>query len=159
MRKVLLIGLALIVLTGCPKKKNNATSSGQNQTGGVSGGSSLAVPPPGGAVQNVRKAALRPVSQTDLNQIRTFIYDASLASGQMPTIQQISAALQQGAPQIYKKVQDKDIILTGTKQREGIWAYTAEAQSGAGELLVCTHSEIKRMTKQELDQHLRQQGQ
>jgi hypothetical protein len=110
----------------------------------------------GGAVQAVRKAAGRAVTQNEMNNIRTFIEDASLASGQMPTAQQTFQALQQGARATAKLVEDGDIILTGTRQREGIWAYTKEAVSTTGEHLVVNGSGVQRMTPQQIRQALGQ---
>jgi len=167
MRHLLLLALALVVVAGCKKAPNKPSeptpapvvSNGQQPavhapTGvvinpGAGGGS-------GGAAQAVRKAAYRAVSQSDLAQIRLFIENASLASGQMPTAQETAAALQKEAPGIYKQVEEGKIVLTGTRSREGIWAYTADAQSVTGEHLVLTKDGVQRRTPQALNQELRQ---
>jgi hypothetical protein len=99
----------------------------------------------GGAVQAVRQAVIRTVNQADLDQIRLFIYNASLANDQMPSAQEINAVLQKEAPKTWKQVQDGAIVITGTRSREGIWAYTADAQTVGGEHLVVTSSGIERM--------------
>jgi len=74
----------------------------------------------------------------------------------MPTAQQTTAALQQAAPKTFQLVKDGAIILTGTQRGDGVWAYTAQPVSPAGEYLVCLQSEVKRITRPELDQLLRQ---
>lgn len=171
MRNLMLLpALALVLVMGCKKPTPKAApappapaptaAAGHTPpavhapTGvvinpGMSGGS-------GGAVQAVRKAAGRAVTQNEMNNIRTFIEDASLASGQMPTAQQTFQALQQGARATAKLVEDGDIILTGTRQREGIWAYTKEAVSTTGEHLVVNGSGVQRMTPQQIRQALGQ---
>jgi hypothetical protein len=76
----------------------------------------------------------------------------------MPTVQEIAASLQQGAPKTFALVQDGTIVLTGTRSREGIWAYTRDPQSAAGEHLVVTSSTVQRMPAATLGERLRQQG-
>jgi hypothetical protein len=173
---ILSTALALVVAAGCKKAAPKAaaplppapsapstTASGQTPpavhapTGvvinpGISGGS-------GGAVQAVRKAAARAVTQNEMSNIRIFIEEASQASGQMPTQQQVMQALQQTARATAKLVQDGDIILTGTRQREGIWAYTKEPVSVTGEHLIVNGSGVQRMMPQQIRQALQQQGQ
>jgi hypothetical protein len=172
MRIVLCLALlSALVTSGCKKKDdkaaqapppapvNNQAAAGNQGpamhaptgvvVGGVGSGGS------GGAAQAIRKAATRTVAINDLNNLRLFIDTASSASGQMPTVQEITAGLQREAPGIYQKIVDQSIILTGTRRREGIWAYTAEAQTPAGEHMVLTSSSVERMTAQVLNQRLR----
>jgi hypothetical protein len=111
----------------------------------------------GGAAQEVRRAATRTVNQHELNNLRLFIDTASLASGRMPSVQEITAALQKEAPATYKLVHERVIILTGTQTRESIWAYTYQPQTVDGIHLVVTSSGIERMNANELRQKLQQQ--
>jgi hypothetical protein len=170
MRKILILALALVLLAGCKKPSNKGAKNNPTPAPAATGDQTTAHAPTGvvvnpglggggsgGAVQAVRMATKRAVSQNDLNQIHLFIENASAASGQMPTVQEISAALQKEAPQIYKQVQDKAIILTGTRSRENIWAWTYEPQSVTGEHLIVSSSGVQRMTAQELTQRLKQQ--
>jgi hypothetical protein len=113
----------------------------------------------GGAYQAVRTAVKRTDFQNDFNNLRLFIDNASAASGQMPSYQEIMAVLQREAPKLAKHVQDGDIRLTVGRTREGIWAYTKEPQSVGGEHLVLTSSGIERMAGPTLRQRLQQQGQ
>ena len=171
MRKLLVIGLMLALLGGCKKKTTKlaqapapgeqAPAAGANvpahaptgvARGGGGGGG-------GGAYQAVRTAVKRTVSQNEMHNLHLFIENASAASGTMPSPQQITASLQREAPKLAKQIQDGDIVLTGTRTREGIWAYTKEPQSVAGEHLVLTASGIERMPAATLNQRLQQQGQ
>jgi hypothetical protein len=174
MRRLLLLGLVLALAAGCKKGANNpptgGTPTGQaptatGQTGnqpsvhaptgvvinpGISGGS-------GGAVQAVRTAVRRTVNLADLEQLRLFIETASLATGQMPSKETILAELKT-TPTLLKPIQDGAIVLTGTKSREHIWAYTADPQSAAGEHLVMTSSSIERMPADMLRKRLQQEA-
>jgi hypothetical protein len=111
----------------------------------------------GGAAQAVRQAAVRTVNRNELNNIRLFI-DTASAVGQMPTRQEIMQSLQRDAQATYKLVEEGVIILTGTRSRENIWAYTYNPQTAAGEHLVVTASGIEQITTQRLTQMLKQQG-
>ena len=169
MRKLLLLGLALALLAGCKKPAGKGASNNPNP-GPAPGNQTTAHAPTGvvvnpgtggggsgGAAQAVRMAARRAVSQVDLDQLKLFIETASGASGQMPSVQTTTAALQREAPHIFKQVQDGDIVLTGTRSRENIWAYTAGPQSVTGEHLVVTSSSVQRMSPQALNQRLQQE--
>jgi hypothetical protein len=118
---------------------------------GLGGGGS------GGAAQAVRKAATRAVNQNELNNIRTFIEAASVASGQMPPAQETVQSLQREAPATYKQIAEGAIVITGTRQREGIWAYTTDPQSTTGEHLIVTKDGVGRMMPDQLRQMLTQQ--
>jgi hypothetical protein len=113
----------------------------------------------GGAYQAVRTAVKRTVNENELKNLHLFIETASGASGRMPGYQEIMAALQREAPKTAKHIEDGDIVLTGARTREGIWAYTKDPQSVAGEHLVLTSSGIERMPPATLRQRLQQQGQ
>jgi hypothetical protein len=168
MRKLLLIALALVLVSGCKKKTaatgappaQPAASSGPSVHGptgvvlnpGVGGGG-------GGAVQAVRQAVGRFVNMHELKDLQLFIENASLATGQMPSKEEITSSIQRDSPKLYKLIQDGAIVLTGTRSRENIWAYTADPQSAAGEHLIVTSSSVERMAAATLRQRLQQQGQ
>jgi hypothetical protein len=135
MRRLLLIGLALALMAGCKKSKD---------TGGTGS-------PPGGVVQGVKQALDRTVIQSEMRNLQTTI--ATLPGEPMPTVEQINAELKRKSLKSYKLVQDKAIVLTGTRSRDHIWAYTADAQAGS-EHLVLTESGVDRMTKEQLDRRL-----
>jgi hypothetical protein len=113
----------------------------------------------GGAYQAVRTATTRTVNMAQMHDLRLFIDNASAASGQMPSAQDIKAALQKESPKTYQLVENGSIVLTGTRSREGIWAYTFEPQTTGGEHLVLSASGIERVPAATLKQRLTEQGQ
>lgn len=108
----------------------------------------------GGAVQAVRGAATRAVSRNDLQNIRIYIENASLASGRMPSPQETLSALRQEAPNIAKQVDEGIIVLHPARSREGIWAYERKAYDQGG--LVLTSSGVEQMDATTLRQRLNQ---
>jgi hypothetical protein len=93
-----------------------------------------------------------------MKNIQLFI-DGFSTVGEMPTVEQIAAALQKEAPKTWKLVQEKAIVLTGTRSRESIWAYTPEVQNSAGHFIVSS-SGVDNVSAQALNQRLKQeQGQ
>jgi hypothetical protein len=168
MRRLLLIGLVLVLAAGC-KKGTRAAKGTQAQPTAPSNGPSVHAPTgvvinpgsgggSGGAVQAVRQAVTRTVNLVQLDQLRTFIETTSVGSSQIPSAEQITTELQRDARQLHKLVQDGAIVLTGTRSHEGIWAYTADRQDAAGQHLVVTASRVDRIPETELDQRLAQQG-
>jgi hypothetical protein len=144
MGRLLLTGLLVVSLIGCSKKPKKEPSPPPSKSKPVIPG------PVGGAVRRV-------VAMNDMSQLHLFIENASLATGRMPTQQQILAELQRPAPNLYALLNDKSVILTGVRAREGIWAYTQEPQHG-GDHIVISSSGVQRMSPQALRQRLQQQG-
>jgi hypothetical protein len=148
MRKLLVVGvLALVVIAGCKKRVSKTEEDTSRDV----------VPGAGAAVQGVRLAVNRTVNQNEMENIRLFIETASSASGKMPSRAEVEQALQREAPKTWKMVQDKSITLTGVQSREGIWAYTTDPQTPAGEHLVVSGSGIERMNGQVMAQRLKMQ--
>lgn len=158
MRIVLVLGFSFTVaLAGCEKKKtkpsSNTLPTGSVETASSGGGGGGTNYQSGaGVAQNVRQAPRRIVEMNDLNQIRIYIENASLASGKMPNSNEILAALKQEAPAIYKKINDGDITLHPARTREEVWAYETAALTQGG--LVCTSSGVERMDAATLKQRL-----
>jgi hypothetical protein len=170
MRKLLLICLAVLVLSaGCKRmSKSGSKSTASSGSSSSSDGPSVHAPTGvvlnpgvggggGGAAQAVRGRVLREVTHNEMKNIQIFIESASGATGQMPTKEEISAALQKESPKTWKLVQDGAIVLTGARSREQIWAYTPELQGSGGHFIVSA-SGVDGISKQELDQRLAQQG-
>jgi hypothetical protein len=66
--------------------------------------------------------------------------------------------VEKASPKLAAHLRDGSIVLTGIRSREGIWAYTRDPQSGAGEHLIITNSERGvRMPAAELGARLQQQ--
>jgi hypothetical protein len=92
-----------------------------------------------------------------LTQLRIFIESASLATGQMPTKQQVVDELKRSpdAKAIVALIEDGSIVLTNLKQREGVWAYEKLAPTQGGN--VVTHTGLERMTAEQLNNLLKSQ--
>jgi hypothetical protein len=182
MRRLLLCALVLALLPGCKKgldklsedtkvKPNEKFKSTQHWLTDQKGpGDQPAVHAPtgvvlnpgggggsGGAAQAVRKAATRTVNYNELENIRLFISTAEVSSGRMPSKQAVEQALMREAPKTYELVKENVIILTGTRSRENIWAYTYDPQTAAGEHLVIRSGNIEKVPGQELARALQQQ--
>jgi len=108
----------------------------------------------GGAVQAVRGAVRRTVTMNDLQQIRIFIDNASLASGRMPSTQMTYAALKQESPSIATLIDEGVLTLNNATTREQVWAYETDALKQGGQVL--TGSGVERMDAETLAQRLRQ---
>jgi hypothetical protein len=171
MRNLLLLGLALIILTaGCKKmtKTDTKTTGSATATGASSDGPAVHAPTgvvlnpglggggSGGAAQAVRKAAMSAVTRNDMHDLHILIENASGATGQMPSTQEITAHLQQARSPALKKIQEGAIVLTGTRSRENIWAYTKEAQNNGAHFIISS-SGIENISAQELTRRLDQQ--
>jgi type II secretory pathway pseudopilin PulG len=172
MRKLIFLGVLLALVAGCKKPSANVAVNNPppqpqpmpqpdqpnvHAPTGVVTNPNLGGGGGGGAAQAVRKAAKRSATQNDLKQLHLFIETHSSTNGQMPTREEIAAALQKEAPTIYKLWSDEVIVVTGAKQRESVWAYTVEDQSTAGYHLAVTNNGVERMTPQELNQRLKGQ--
>lgn len=97
----------------------------------------------GGGVMQTLKTAKRAATLNELQQIRTFIENASAVSGQMPNPQLTLATLQQEAPKIADAVKEGVIVLHPARTRDEVWAYEAIALEQGGQ--VVTSSGIERM--------------
>ncbi len=170
MRKLLLICLAVLVLTaGCKKlSKGSSKTTSSSTNSSSSDGPSVHAPTGvvlnpgvggggGGAAQAVRGRVLREVTHNEMKNIQIYIESASGASGKMPSKEDIMAVLQKESPKTFKLIQDGAIVLTGAQSREQIWAYTPELQGSGGHFIVSS-SGVDGVSKQALDQRLRQEG-
>ena len=151
-------GLGCDALTGKKPAATPTGSSGDGSTvtpgprggvvaGGAGGGG-------GGGVMSGHKAGRRIVTINDLNSIRLFIDSASLASGQMPSVQETYQALQKEAPHIAKLVDEKVLTLHPASSREDVWAYETAALQTGGQVL--TSQGVERMDAATLRQRLGQ---
>ena len=162
MRSLGIAALILVLAVGCKKAKPKqpdtdpppapAQPAAKNNPGG--GGGNVGVVPSavgggivtnpgaatgggggGGAIQAVRKA----VRRTDaLNEMKTLGQVIALMQndlGRMPTKEQIVAELKQ-YPKLLAAINEGSIILTGTTQAGGLWAYEVDAENSGGISLV-----------------------
>jgi hypothetical protein len=165
--------MALIVLTGGCKKTNKSSSKATTPSGSSASSDGPAVHAPTGVVLNpglggggggsalgaARNRALREVTHNEMRNILLIIEGASGTSTQVPSKEVIIAALQKEAPKTWKLVQDGVIVLTGTRTRESIWAYTPQLQGSGGHYIISPNG-VEGVSKEELDRRLgQQQGQ
>lgn len=147
---VVVLGV-LLGATGC-KKKTQPTSTPTEQPAAaaapVGGGNTNYVP--GAGLQNIRQAGRRLVRDNDLKQIGLFITQWELENNRMPNINEIKS-LVASSPNLKELIDTGSVILTGTTERSGLWAYEIEADVKGGLGLVAGVSnrysadEIKQM--------------
>lgn len=95
-----------------------------------------------------RGAAARLVAMADMRDLQLFIDTASGATGKMPSSAEVMVALIEAKSPVAGLVKDGAIVLTGAKQREGVWAFEARAYLNGG--LVVTQNGVERVTAEEL---------
>lgn len=159
------LGIALLATTvaavGCnltinvPKRRTEATetTATTTATGPVDDRNTNYRPDQSG-LRNAKRAAERMAQMTDFDQMKFFIFAYELENNRMPTIAEIKADLKQypDARQILKKIDDGVIILTGTKDKNGLWAYEVDSDKIGG--IICLGNSIKRATADEVKQLL-----
>jgi hypothetical protein len=120
-------------------------------------------PMPGGVLQpnpvpqppaGVPAAPAKRVEMADMKEIWVFIDNFSGASGKMPTVPTIYAALVEAKSPAAALVKDNTILLTGATKRESVWAYEANALLNGG--LVVSQNGVETLTAAQLQQRLRE---
>lgn len=139
MYRVAIMAMVFATALGCQKSTPPPHPSGV--TGTV-----------GGAIAGVKGAVDRTVTLNELNNLRLFIDTASNSSGKMPTKAEVLAVAAKEDKKLHGFLSDGTIVMTGTKSRDGVWAYVAEAIKTNG--YVVTSSGIERKTSAELKQML-----
>jgi hypothetical protein len=152
-----LVPVCAALALGCQKKAKttkttSATNSATNADAPQPQGTNYQ--PGAGVVHNVAQAAKRLEVKNDLQQMRIFIENASLASGRMPSAQETYQALKKEAPKIAKLIDDKVITLNPARTREEVWAYETAALQSGGQVL--TSQGVERMDAQTLKRRLGQ---
>lgn len=179
MRRVAL-GLLVLFAAGCAKKPAKPTAApAESQPAETAGGgfgdtfaggfvSAVTQPPadpppatgnrgnttyrPGaGVVQNVRGAAVRTVAINEVKQLGIFIEQKYTEDGRMPGKDETLSYIERDARKIHQAITDGDIILTGTRDHGGLWAYEIDADKRGGIVLVggvasrATAEEVKKL--------------
>lgn len=86
-----------------------------------------------------------------MKQLGLFIEQTFIEGGKMPSKDAILTTIQRDAPKIKKSIEDGDIILTGTTNHGGLWAYEVEGDTKGGIVLVAgtasraTADEVKKL--------------
>ncbi len=151
---IALVATASLLATGCGKKTTKATTAAAEPVAAAAQ-TTARTPSPlpvptlapapaepsrpntnfvsgGGAVQNVRQAARRSVALNDMHQLGQLIAATELETNRMPTKDQIREMLKRDAQNIFRLVEDGSIVLTGTRERGGLWAYEVDADTRGG---------------------------
>jgi hypothetical protein len=152
-----LLPVCAVLALGCKKKAKTTTIPTTSATNRAD--SAPWAPPQGtnyqpgaGVVHNVASAANRLEVKNDLQQMRIFIENASLASGRMPSAQETYQALKKEAPKIAKLIDDRVITLNAARTREEVWAYETAALQSGGQVL--TSQGVEQMDAETLKQRL-----
>ncbi|OWK41662.1 hypothetical protein [Fimbriiglobus ruber] len=158
MRSLFALGLiAVLVTVGC-KKSQPITAA----TTSTPPPAAPAAPNPGntnyqaggGAVQNVRQAGRRTVALNDLHNLGLAIKQVETLDGRMPDKARIIEEVKT-YPNIPAAINEGVIILTGTMNSGGLWAYEVDANRVGG--LVLVGGVARRAEATEVQQLLAQQ--
>jgi hypothetical protein len=164
MRIVLIVGLTLSVMlllavtVACgikmPTKKTTAST-----TEPTVDDRNTNFRPDASVLKNTVQAGKRVAQLNDFQQMSFFILAYDLENNRMPTKEEVVADLKNypDASEILKKISEGVIILTGTKDKNAVWAYEVSADTAGG--IVCTgpSGAIKRATAAEVKQLLGKQ--
>lgn len=85
-----------------------------------------------GTVQNVPKAGARAGAMNDFDQLGKFIELQYNETGKMPTKDEINDYIKRDAVKLHRLISDGTIVLTGTKDHAGLWAYEVDADKAGG---------------------------
>jgi len=144
--RLLLILAMTCALVGCKKKAKDTAPDPAPAPG-----ANTNYVPGGGAVQNVRQAARRTVALNDFHQLGLAIKQVELLDGRMPDADRIKAEVRT-FPNIPAAIDERVIILTGTNDASGLWAYEVESDTKGGIVLV--NGVASRASADEVKQHL-----
>ena len=108
------------------------------------------------ALRNTKRAGERLAQMNDFQAVQLFILDYDLNNNKMPTIAQIKESLKSAADtqHVLKKIEDGVIILTGTQNRNALWAYEVDAEKAGGIVCLGPSGSIRRATAEEVKQYM-----
>jgi hypothetical protein len=106
------------------------------------------------ALRNTKRAADRAAMMNDISQLGTLITAMDLLNNKMPTKAEIMADLEANvqARDILKKIKEGTIILTGSTNRDGLWAYEVDADKAGG--IVYYGGRAERATAEDVKKYL-----
>ena len=107
-------------------------------------------------LRNTKRAGERLAQMNDFQAVQLFILDYDLNNNRMPTIAQIKESLKGAADtqHVLKKIEDGVIILTGTQNRNALWAYEVDAEKAGGIVCLGPSGSIRRATADEVKQYM-----
>jgi hypothetical protein len=106
-----------------------------------------------GAIQNIRKAGQRALTLADMQQLGQFMTMMQLETNQMPKPAAVKEFIRRDAPKLVSLIEDGTIVLTGTSDRSGLWAYEIDADKLGGIGLLA--GTPQRMSQEEIQRWLR----
>lgn len=145
---LILLGAALVA-GGCKKKNSAAPAAKKEEPAPVDERNSAPIAG-GGAIQNTKQAVKRYVNQQEMAQLGIIILDFELTNGKLPTVNEIKAALTGDGSAIRKKIDEGVIILTGTTNKSGLWAYEVDADKAGGIVLTGPSANARRENADEV---------
>ncbi len=112
-------------------------------------------PQPQPAQPPAKRPAVEPtelpvVTEADMKEVWIFIENASLASGKMPPPVLTYSALVEAKSPAAPLVKAGSIYLTGSPQRESIWAFDFRALSRGDPVLVATQNGVETLSVEQL---------
>jgi hypothetical protein len=120
-----LVASALMLLAcGCTPPKLKTEAAEPTRRGSNAGTSGL--------VSQVRQKVEQVVTAAEMKDLHLFMDAASAVEGRLPNVETIRAAVSRENPKLGQLLQDGSIVLTGIRQREGIWAYEKDAPERGG---------------------------
>ena len=141
--------LAVTLAFGCSKKPKPKPEESAPASGG-----STNYQPGGGAMQNVRQPARRAVAMNDLHNLGLSVEMAYNETGKMPSAAEIKDLARQ-TPKLMAAIEDGSLVVTGTSEHGGVWAYETDAPEKGGLALIGPTPQ--RMDSLDLTNKLKQQ--
>jgi hypothetical protein len=105
-------------------------------------------------LRNTKRAGDRAAMMNDISQLGLLINALDLLNNKMPTKAEIMADLEANvqARDILKKIKEGVIILTGSTNRDGLWAYEVDADKVGG--IVYYGGRAERATAEDVKKYL-----
>jgi hypothetical protein len=83
-------------------------------------------------VTQIREKVQQVVTGAEMRELHLFLDAASAVDGRLPDPSSVTATLTREHPKLGQLLKDGFIVLTGIRQREGIWAYERDAPEKGG---------------------------
>ena len=108
-----------------------------------------------GAIQSPRMAAARTINNAQMKQLHLSMFQTFQLDNRVPDINEIMQEAKQNR-QLLPLLTEEVVILTGTKNGDGVWAYSQYPQRN-GNHYVITQQGVNEMSPADLKQSLEQQ--
>ena len=108
-----------------------------------------------GAIQSPRMAAARTINNAQMKQLHLSMFQTFQLDNRVPDVNEIMQEAKQNR-QLLPLLTEEVVILTGTKNGDGVWAYSQYPQRN-GNHYVVTQQGVSEMSPSDLKQSLEQQ--